>query len=275
MRANAAVACVVRAVRRLGLEVAPQKTEAVFFHDGSRGASPPTRIVVGTARPRIGAQIKYLGLTLDGGWTFRPHFAGLAPRAETVPAMLGRILPNLGGPDGRVRRLYVGVVHSVILCGSPVWAGRALADRRIRDQLRRIQRKIASRVARTYRTVSHVAVTALAGIPPVDLLASMHAEVYWRKREIRERGGSMTARDLGILKVQARRSMMAKWGEMLENPDLPGQWTVEAIRPCLLEWVDRARGGLSFHLTQVLSGHGCFGDYLCRIGRAHCKVPPL
>nr|XP_032520722.1 uncharacterized protein LOC116772601 [Danaus plexippus plexippus] len=26
-------------------------------------------------------------------------------------------------------------------------------------------------------------------------------------------------------------------------------------------------GALSFRLTQVLTGHGCFGKYLCRIGR--------
>ncbi|XP_045540819.1 uncharacterized protein LOC123722592, partial [Papilio machaon] len=26
-------------------------------------------------------------------------------------------------------------------------------------------------------------------------------------------------------------------------------------------------GSLTFRLTQVLSGHGCFGRYLCRIGR--------
>ncbi|XP_022817938.1 uncharacterized protein LOC111350552 [Spodoptera litura] len=32
-------------------------------------------------------------------------------------------------------------------------------------------------------------------------------------------------------------------------------------------WIDRGHGVLSFRLTQVLTGHGCFGKYLCRIGR--------
>ena len=44
---------------------------------------------------------------------------------------------------------------------------------------------------------------------------------------------------------------------------------VEAIGPVLEDWVERRRGGLSFHLTQVLSGHGCFGEYL------HERVGPL
>ena len=42
---------------------------------------------------------------------------------------------------------------------------------------------------------------------------------------------------------------------------------MEAILPCLEEWVGRGWGGLSFHATQVLTGHGCFGEYLCRIGK--------
>ncbi|XP_012220342.2 uncharacterized protein [Linepithema humile] len=48
-----------------------------------------------------------------------------------------------------------------------------------------------------------------------------------------------------------------------------GRWTTHAIQPCLPEWVDRRGRGLGFHLTQALTGHGCFGDYLCRIGKEH------
>ncbi|KAJ0177492.1 hypothetical protein K1T71_007501 [Dendrolimus kikuchii] len=33
------------------------------------------------------------------------------------------------------------------------------------------------------------------------------------------------------------------------------------------EWLQRRYGTLTFRLTQVLSGHGCFGRYLCRIRR--------
>jgi len=31
--------------------------------------------------------------------------------------------------------------------------------------------------------------------------------------------------------------------------------------------VDRAHGSLTYRLVQVLTGHGCFGEYLHRIGR--------
>jgi len=44
---------------------------------------------------------------------------------------------------------------------------------------------MAARVVRAYRTVSHAAVTVLAGWPPLEFLAAMYAERYRREREIR------------------------------------------------------------------------------------------
>ncbi|XP_063545412.1 uncharacterized protein LOC134753469 [Cydia strobilella] len=41
--------------------------------------------------------------------------------------------------------------------------------------------------------------------------------------------------------------------------------TIEAIRPVLKDWVERRHGVLTFRLTQILSGHGCFGRFLWKI----------
>ncbi|XP_061729005.1 uncharacterized protein LOC133534209 [Cydia pomonella] len=57
--------------------------------------------------------------------------------------------------------------------------------------------------------------------------------------------------------------LLQKWKESLEAPSA-GHWTIEAVRPVLERWVGRKEGFLSFHLTQILSGHGCFGRYLSR-----------
>jgi len=119
-QANLAVANVVRSIRTLGLEVAAQKTEAVFFHDGSHGPPPPAFIRVGEARVQLSESIQYLGLQLDATWSFGEHFCRLAPRVERVSMALCRLLPNLGGPGGRVRRVYAAVVGSVALYGAPV-----------------------------------------------------------------------------------------------------------------------------------------------------------
>lgn len=52
-----------------------------------------------------------------------------------------------------------------------------------------------------------------------------------------------------------------------------------AVRPNLDGWLQRRHGALGFRTTQVLTDHGCFGKYLCRIGREptpgchHCSAP--
>ncbi|XP_025155759.1 uncharacterized protein LOC112588831 [Harpegnathos saltator] len=68
------------------------------------------------------------------------------------------------------------------------------------------------------------------------------------------------------MKHQTRRILLERWQRYLANARY-GRRTVEAVRPFLLEWVGRAHGALTFRAAQVLTGHGCFGEYLCRIGK--------
>ncbi|RLU15090.1 hypothetical protein DMN91_012977 [Ooceraea biroi] len=163
--ANWAVACVVCAIRTLGLEVSPHKSEAVFFHDGLRSAPPPAQIMVGNVPVPVGPSIKYLGLTLDGRWSFEDHFVELAPRLERLAAATSRLMLNLGGPSEKARHLYARAIRSVALYGAPVWADDLAVTSRAAQAVRHFERRVAARVARTYRTVSHRAATALAGTP--------------------------------------------------------------------------------------------------------------
>jgi len=55
----------------------------VFFYSRASGAPPPTRIRIGGASILVGDLLKYLGLLLDGMWTFGHHFNALAPRVES------------------------------------------------------------------------------------------------------------------------------------------------------------------------------------------------
>ncbi|XP_046968246.1 uncharacterized protein LOC124535889 [Vanessa cardui] len=59
---------------------------------------------------------------------------------------------------------------------------------------------------------------------------------------------------------------LPRWEEDLGSPTA-GHATVEAIRPHLSRWIKRSHGTLTFRLTQVLTGHGCFGKYLHKIVR--------
>ncbi|XP_026327994.1 uncharacterized protein LOC113236201 [Hyposmocoma kahamanoa] len=69
--------------------------------------------------------------------------------------------------------------------------------------------------------------------------------------------------------VESKRSELRnilhdEWRRRLTQP-YAGLRTIEAVRPVLSEWLDRKYGVITFRMTQVLSGYGCFGIYLCRI----------
>ncbi|XP_063542090.1 uncharacterized protein LOC134750777 [Cydia strobilella] len=61
---------------------------------------------------------------------------------------------------------------------------------------------------------------------------------------------------------EAHDVLYHKWTERLEIPGASRD-LVTAVRPVLKKWVERKHGTPSFHLTQLLTGHGCFGWYLC------------
>ncbi|XP_025267885.1 uncharacterized protein LOC105248289 [Camponotus floridanus] len=113
----------------------------------------------------------------------------MVPRLTQTAMALGRLLPNLGGSDGRVRRLYAWTVHAMALYGAPVWAGQLGASAKLRGMLHRVQQVLALRAVRAYRTIAFEVALALAGIPSAELLASALAGQYRRMRELREREG--------------------------------------------------------------------------------------
>lgn len=263
-RATVATTLVVSRIRALGLEVALSKTEALMFH-GPRGGPPPgTTLDLDGVPVRVGTQMRYLGLILDGRWTFGAHFTLLAPKVIGAAAALGRLLPNVGGPSATCRRLYSGVIRSMALYGAPVWVDAL--GRANKALLRRPQRVIATRAIRGYRTVSWTAGCVLAGDPPWELQAEILAEVYHFVAARRSRGEPTAWEEVTRMRRRARAALLRRWTEDLAPP-VPGQRTVDAIRPVLRRWVGRRFGSLTFRLVQVLSGHGCFGKYLHHIAR--------
>lgn len=255
---------VVRRIELLGLKVALNKTEAIFFYGPRKRPPSGACLRVEEVSIEIGTHMKYLGLVLDGKWLFNEHFRRLAPKLIEAAAALGRLLPNLGGPSASVRRLYTGVVRSMALYGAPVWV-HALSAKNM-ALLRRPQRVMAIRVCRGYRTVSFEAACALAGTPPWELEAEVLARVYEYSSRVRVQGDRAMPEDVQQLRQHAKRATLRQWRERLEQSNA-GNWTTDAIQPVLERWVHRKEGKLTFRLVQVLSGHGCFGSYLHKIGR--------
>ncbi|KAA5598265.1 hypothetical protein F3H15_35670, partial [Pseudomonas aeruginosa] len=79
--ACAGMTFVVGNIRRLGLEVALEKSQALLFHRAGREPQPGAHLVIGGVRVEVGVTgLRYLGLELDGRWNFRAHFEKLGPR---------------------------------------------------------------------------------------------------------------------------------------------------------------------------------------------------
>lgn len=135
---------------------------------------------------------------------------------------------------------------------------------------------MALRVARAYRTVARGAALALAGLPPLVLIAEEHAKAYKAVRDARSRGVEVTGAGRKRLMLRLRNLTLDRWKEFLLR-ESSGRRTVDALQPIIKEWVNRGHGGVSYRLTQILTGHGCFGKYLFGIGKEgttkchHCE----
>lgn len=60
-----------------------------------------------------------------------------------------------------------------------------------------------------------------------------------------------------------RAAIIDAWTRRL-RVSVDGAWTKRLV-PNVEAWCNRRHGELEFHMTQVMSGHGCFGTYLQRI----------
>lgn len=131
------------------------------------------------------------------------------------------------------------------------------------EELARVQRRAVIRSICAYRTISRVAGNILASVPPIDLMAAERLATFVSRRECNQslgRGERMT---------QHRDMTLQQWQERLEDGNT-GRWTVSLVGD-VAKWSRRNHGQVNFHLTQLLSGHGCFGSYLEKIKK---EVPP-
>lgn len=255
---------VINYINNLGLAVATEKTEALLFR--SRGAVDlPSSIMIGDTPIEFKDTMKYLGVMIDQNWSFSEHFRYIKQKAGRVTRALNRLMPNLKGPDERRHRLYANVVLSVMLYGAPVW-GNAISRSRLLTALNSLERSVAQRVISAYRTVSSDAALLLARILPIKNLALMRMRVYERIKEHKDnRTYSIEVRN--SIRDEETTRMQEEWSSQLERPNTPAEFTKLAIVPRFDTWLSRESGGITFHMTQMLTGHGCFGKFLFRIGK--------
>lgn len=80
LRANIMVARIVRRIKELGLTIAANKTEAVFFY----GKNKPHTMPIVFVDVKTTTSMKYLGVIIDSKWSFADHFAYVESKAAKV-----------------------------------------------------------------------------------------------------------------------------------------------------------------------------------------------
>jgi len=264
-RAMFQIARTVNEIKNLQLEIATQKTEIVVFIP-SRKAPPKLEIVINNKVIRSQRKMKYLGVIVDDKLTFKEHLEYVTDKVNKVTRALWRLMPNLHGPTERKRRLYTNVLASIILYAAPVWAHEAKKKGEVRNLLKVMHKNITQRVIAAYKTVALDAAALLTRIPPYYMIAEERKRSYEKLCEIKLTGEWTERKGKEVQEEKA--NMYRKWKRYLEDNSQAGKRTREAILPVWESWLGRKHGMLSFHLTQLLTGHGVFFTYLKRIKKA-------
>ncbi|CAB0032299.1 unnamed protein product [Trichogramma brassicae] len=256
---NAAVGQVREALLRLGLETADQKTEVLLLT--SRKKMESITITVGNCHIKSAPHIRYLGLHIDARLRFDVHLAKASEKTRSVAGALASIMPRTGGPRSSRRKLYAGVVDSVLLYGAPIWSS-ATETRAYLRQAESIHRRACLRIISGRPHLSYEATYVLASIPPLALLVDERARLFHRSRDDADRGDE-------------RQETLRRW-QVQWDQSTKGRWTHRLV-PDIKEWVERRHGEMSYHLTQLLSGHGYFRHNSQRYDNnasARCPVCP-
>ncbi|KAE9537402.1 hypothetical protein AGLY_006425 [Aphis glycines] len=252
-------------MREKGLELAHQKSEAVLLT--RRRAYTPPNLFIGGHQIGLRPSLRYLGVFLDQRMTFSVHVTTVAKKAARSAAALSRLMSNTKGPCQSKRRLLASVVESQLLYAAPTWIDTAAASARTVRNLVRPQRAMALRIIRAYRTVSDEAALVLAGLPPADLLGMERKRIRARAAAPPMQGAIPPSK--ATIKRQERFETNIRWQARWASTT-KGSWTRKLL-PDLNRWLGRTvpKMPLSFHMTQALTGHGCFQQYLFKMGRAN------
>jgi len=229
----------------VGLELAAHKTEAVLV--SSRKRVETARIIVGSSTIESKRAIKYLGVMLDTRMSFREHMEYIHQKAADSTRSLARIMLNTRGPKQQRRRLLMSVSRAIILYAAPVWHSAVSTPSYCRG-ICSVYRLSAIRVICAFRTISDEAALVIAGMIPITELALESGTTHGAAEQ----------------RVSARQRSISRWQARWDNSP-KGRWTYRLI-PDLATWIGRKHGEVNFHLTQLLSGHGCFRSYLKRFG---------
>lgn len=158
------------------LRFAPHKTMAMILTKKLNFDTPHLRM--GETDIKMTQEIKLLGIIIDSKLTFNSHVAAVCRKAIGIHKQLCRAAKVSWGLHPEViRTIYMACVEPIVLYAASVWAP-AVEKIGVRRHLATVQRGIALKMCKAYRTVSLNSALLLAGILPLDLRVREAASLY-------------------------------------------------------------------------------------------------
>lgn len=228
------------------LQVADEKTQATILLKANRNIEDVT-FQMGNCQIKPTKSVKYLGMVIDQALRYREHLKAVTTKAKKLTQALLALMPNIKGPGASKRKTIATSCLSVIMYAAPIWS-EAVKVGRNRSLVITAERQINLRICSGYRTISSEALSVITGTIPAHLLAGERERIY-RRRE-------------GANREQEREVTMEQWQQSWQATT-KARWTRRLIKD-LIGWTKREWGQVAYHLTQLLSGHGCFRAQLKR-----------
>lgn len=246
-----------------GLSLAHHKTESILLT--GRKVTGGLRMMCGNVPISTKDDVKYLGVIVEKNLTYKKHIITVCNKALNYANRLSLLMPNMRGPGNAARRLYYKVVESVIMYAAPIWAA-GLNNKGNLSFLRSTQRTALLRVAYAYNSVSADALCVITGQMPLEILIkereTIFEERYISQTVVNEENVRERTKES---KERARENSLDQW-QLAWDRSINGRWTYTLI-PNIREWCTWGPPILSYHVTQILSGHGCFCTFLKKIGK--------
>jgi ribonuclease HI len=176
--ANLTLDTVTQWGKKAKLNFSEKKTMAMWMHQ----EDPTNRLMMNDSPISIVKAVKTLGVTIDKYLKWNIHIDNICNKtAGLINALIRAAKPTWGCSPEVLRILYRGAIEPLVTYASSVWS-EAVKLKKTVKKLNALQRPIAIRSCKGYRTVSLTSAQALAGFIPLDLMIAERAAMYKIKR---------------------------------------------------------------------------------------------
>lgn len=288
-RGQAAVDCLGKWLRRAKLQTADPKCVVMCLKAaknprvrgrkrGRKGGIrwQPTIRPYGSDRGmRVVKSAKHLGVLISENFSFYNEVKARSINAKTIMTAMKRVCAPTWGVGPKVMMvMYKSVYMPIILYGAGVW-GHVIHQnvREGKDRVRASQRSALIAATGSYRTVSFVAVVALAGVLPIDHEIEIRRQIENRKYDLLKEGTSKKEKQIeaATLERTLRAEAWEKWQREWEN-EHRGVRTRRFI-PDVKEWaLTETRVGT--YMSGYITGHLGVNSFLRSVGATDTDLCP-